>query len=105
LFWGEFLAWWFILPSRKERGMQIGKNSGALESLFVELDPLEDGFARVLLEVHRNEGRYVLQEVAHATGSRLLRSSSEDRGLVSTVLNGELGRLLAGEGPHKVCSW
>ncbi len=26
-----------------------------LESLFVELDPLEDGFAGVILEVHRHQ--------------------------------------------------
>jgi hypothetical protein len=36
--------------------MQIGENFEALESLFVELDPLEDRFAGVLLEVHRNGG-------------------------------------------------
>jgi hypothetical protein len=76
--------------------MQIEENFEALSSLFVELDPLEDRFAGVRLEVHRNGGRYVLLPAARATGSRLLSSSSEDR---------ELGRLLGGEGLHKVCSW
>ncbi len=85
--------------------MQVGKNFEALESLFVELDPLEEGFAGVLLEVHRRGGRYVLQEAAPATGSCLLRSSSENRGLVSAVLDGELDWLLGGQGLHKVCSW
>ncbi len=85
--------------------MQVGKDLKALDSLFVELDPLEEGFAGVLLEVHRRGGRYVLQEAAPATGNRLLSSSSENRGLVSAVFDGELGRLPGGQGLHKVCSW
>ena len=85
--------------------MQIGENFEALEILFVELDPLEDRFAGVLLEVHRNGGRYVLLPVARGTGSRLLSFSSEDRGRDSAVLDGELGRLLGGEGLYQVCSW
>ena len=76
--------------------MPKGKNVEALESLFVELGLVEDGFAGVLLEAHRHRGRYLLQEVAPATGSRLLRSSLEDRGLVSALLDGKLGRLLGG---------
>jgi hypothetical protein len=92
-------------PLGKSERMQIEENFEALESLFVELDPLEDRFAGVLLEVYRNGGRYVLQPVARATGSRLLSPSSEDRGRDSAVLDGELGRLLGGEGLHKVCSW
>ena len=85
--------------------MQIEENFEALESLFVELDPLEDRFTGVLLEVHRNGGRYVLLPVPRATGSRLLSSSSENRGLVSAVFDGELDRLIGGQGLHKVCSW
>jgi hypothetical protein len=44
--------------------MNIGEDFELLESLFVELDPLEDGFGGVLLEVHRQGDRYVLVEVA-----------------------------------------
>ncbi len=64
-----------------------------LESLFVELDPLEDGFVGVLLEVHRRGDRYVLLEMAPATGNHLLRFSSKDRELVYSAFNQELERL------------
>jgi hypothetical protein len=69
------------------------------------LDPLKDSFVGVLLENYRNGDRYVLLEVAPATGNRLLKSSSKDRGLISAVLAGELGGLLEGEGPLKDLSW
>jgi hypothetical protein len=85
--------------------MQIREDFELLECLFVELDPLEDGFAGVLLEIHRCGDRYVLLEVAPSTGNRLLRFSSKDRGLVYTVLTGELGELLRDEGPQKSRSW
>ncbi len=86
--------------------MKIGEDLELLESLFVELDPLEDGFAGVLLEVYRQGDRYVLLEVAPATGKRLLRFSSKDGGLgLAAVLAGELGGLLGCEGPFKGQSW
>ena len=85
--------------------MQIREDFELLESLFVELDPLEDGFAGVLLEVYRDGDRYVLLEVAPATGNRLLKFSSKDRGLVSAVLAGELGGLLGGQGLLKGPFW
>ncbi len=62
-----------------------------LESLFVELDPLTDGFVGVLVEVHPRGNRYVLLETALATGNRLLRFSSEDGGLVYAAFARELG--------------
>jgi len=62
-----------------------------LESLFVELDPLEDGFVGVLLEVYRLGDRHVLLETAPATGNRLLRFSSKDRELVYAAFAKELG--------------
>ncbi len=61
-----------------------------LESFFVELDPLENGFIGVLLEVHRRGDRYVLLETAPATGNRLLRFSSKDRKLVYAAFAREL---------------
>jgi hypothetical protein len=85
--------------------MQIREDFELLEALFIELDPLEDGFAGVLLEIHRYGDRYVLLEVAPYTGNRLLRVSSKDRRLVYTVLTGELGELLRDEGPRKSRSW
>ncbi len=46
----------------------------------------EDG-----LEVYCRGDRYVLLEMAPATGNRLLRFSSGDKGLVYAALAGELG--------------
>ncbi len=65
-----------------------------LESLFVELDPLVDGFPGVLVEVYRRGDRYVLLETASITGNRLLKYSSEDSDLVYAALDRELGCLL-----------
>jgi sporulation-control protein spo0M len=64
-----------------------------LELLFVELDPLQDGFAGVLLEVYRRGDRYVLLEMAPTTGNRLLAFSSKHRELVYTAFAREIDRL------------
>ena len=65
-----------------------------LEVLFVEMDPLEEGFSGALVEVHRQGDRYVLLETAPATGNRLLRFSSKDKELVYAAFARERGRLL-----------
>ena len=67
------------------------EHSELLEALFVELDPLEDGFSGALVEVHRHGNRYVLLEIAPSTGNRLLRFSSKDKVLVYAALARELG--------------
>jgi hypothetical protein len=36
--------------------MNLSENFELLESLLLELDPLEDGFGGVLLEIHRHTG-------------------------------------------------
>ena len=69
--------------------MNLSENFELLESLFVELDPLEDGFGGVLLEIHRHGVRYVLLEVAPSTDNRLLRFSSKDRELIYLVFDRE----------------
>jgi len=71
--------------------MQAREDFELLESLFLELDPLEDGFAGVLLEVYRQGDRYVLLETSPITGNRLLNFSSKDRGLVYAAFARELG--------------
>ena len=71
--------------------MQIREDFELLESLFVELNPLEDGFAGMLIEIYRHGDRYVLLEVAPATGNQLLKSSSKDRELIYAILAHELG--------------
>ncbi len=74
--------------------MKLQEDFELLESLFVEMDPLEDGFSGVLVEIHRHGDRYVLLEVAPMPGNRLLRFSSKDRELVYSALARELGGLL-----------
>jgi hypothetical protein len=66
--------------------MKLGEDVELLESLFVELDPLEDGFGGVLLEIQRRRDDYVLLATASATGNRLFRFSSKDRELVYAAL-------------------
>ena len=77
--------------------MEVREDFELPESLFVELDPLEDGFAGVLLEIHRQGDRYVLSETALTTGNLLLRFSSKDRELVYVALTHELGGPLSGD--------
>jgi len=52
--------------------MNLSEDYELLESLFVKLDPLKDGFAGLIVEVHRYGDRYVLLEAAPATGNHLL---------------------------------
>jgi hypothetical protein len=75
------------------RGMNLREDFELLESLFVELDPLADGFVGILVEVQRQGDRYVLLETAPATGNRLLAFSSKHKELVYDTLNRELCRL------------
>jgi hypothetical protein len=60
----------------------LTEHTELLEVLLVEIDPLEDGFAGVIVEVHRQGDRYILQEMAPATSNHLLKFSSKDRELV-----------------------
>lgn len=68
--------------------MQIREDFELLESLFVELDPLEDGFVGVLLEIYRHGDRYVLLETTPAAGNRILRFSSKGKELIYAVFMG-----------------
>src|SRR5215207_4141681 len=62
-----------------------------LESVFVEMDPVLDGFSGVLLElVGMGEG-YALLETAVGTGNRLLKFSSESPDLAYELFEAELG--------------
>lgn len=57
----------------------------------MEMDPLQDGFVGVLVEIYRHGDRYILLETAPATGNRLLTFSSRDKGLVYAAFAQELG--------------
>lgn len=72
-------------------GINLREDFELLETLLVELDLLEEGFAGVLVEVYHRRDRYVLLETTPATGHRLLRFSSKDREAVYAALARELG--------------
>lgn len=76
--------------------MQITEDFELLEFLFVELNPLEDGFAGVLLEIYRHENRYILLETAPTNGNQLLKFSSKYRELIYAALARELGGATSG---------
>ena len=68
----------------------IGRHE-VLESVFVEMDPILDGFSGVLLElVGMGEG-YVLLETAAGTGNRLLRFASQSPDPAYAIFEAELG--------------
>jgi hypothetical protein len=62
-----------------------------LESVFVEMDPVLDGFGGVLVELVGVGEGYVLLETAVGTGNRLLRFSSESPDLAQALFEAELG--------------
>ncbi len=72
--------------------MNLSEDFELLESFFLELNPLEDGFGEALLEIHRHGDRYVLLEVAPSIANQLLRFSSKDAELVYAAFTRELGR-------------
>jgi hypothetical protein len=68
----------------------VGRHE-VLESVFVEMDPVLDGFGGVLVELVGVGETYVLLETAAGTGNRLLRFSSESQDLAHALFEAELG--------------
>jgi hypothetical protein len=62
-----------------------------LESVFVEMDPVLDGFGGVLVELVVVGEGYALLETAAGTGNRLLRFSSDRPILAYALFEAELG--------------
>ena len=62
-----------------------------LESVFVEMDPVLDGFCGVLVELVGVGESYVLLETAAGTGNRLLRFASKSPDLAHALFEAELG--------------
>ena len=67
----------------------VGRHE-VLESVFVEMDPVLDGFRGVLVELLGVGESYVLLETAVGTGNRLLKFSSESPDLAYAVFEAEL---------------
>jgi hypothetical protein len=61
-----------------------------LESALVEMDPVVDGFAGVLVELMRVGQRYVLRETAAGSGNRLAEIDLGSERLARALLDREL---------------
>jgi len=75
--------------------MKLDSHPEQLFASVVVMDPLLDGFSGVLVEIYRVRDpsggyRYVLLETACASGNRLLKFSSKDRGLIYAALAREI---------------
>ena len=71
--------------------MRLVGEHEVLESVFVEMDPILDGFRGVLVELVGVGEGYVLLETAVGTGNRLLRFASESADLAYALFEAELG--------------
>jgi hypothetical protein len=74
----------------KEERMRLVGGHEVLESVFVEMDPVLDGFCGVLMELLGVGESYVLLETAVGTGNRLLRFTSESPDLAYALFEAEL---------------
>ena len=68
----------------------VGRHE-VLESVFVEMDPVLDGFCGVLVELLGVGEGYVLLETAAGTGNSVLRFTSESPELAYALFEAELG--------------
>ena len=66
-----------------------------LETVFVEMDPVLDGFEGVLIELSFNSEEYRLALTAAGSGNRLLTFASEELSLVHQVIRLLLGQQIA----------
>jgi hypothetical protein len=77
--------------SHLEERMRPIRRHEVLESVYVEMDPVLDGFCGVLVELLGVGEGYVLVETAVGTGNRLLRFASESPDLAYAAFESELG--------------
>lgn len=62
-----------------------------LESAYIELDPILDGFEGVFIELSCRGSDYILTETAVATGNSLLKFSSTDAAVAYGLFCRETG--------------
>ena len=70
--------------------MKVADGYEVLESVVVEMDPVVDGFAGVLVELVLDGERHLLSETALGSGNRLLRFRSLDPRPAYALLAAEL---------------
>jgi hypothetical protein len=79
----------YIMRLKEERMRLVGQHE-VLKSVFVEMDPVSDGFRGVLVELLGVGESYVLLETAVGTGNRILRFSSKSPELAYAFFEAEL---------------
>jgi hypothetical protein len=75
--------------------MRIAEEHESIEAVFVEMDPVQDGFSGVLIELVAAGQTYAVVETAAGTGNRLLRFSSRSQALARSLFEAELRPALA----------
>lgn len=73
----------------KDTGEQV-----VLESVYIAMDPVLEGFEGVLVELSCQGESYVLTETAVGTGNRLLAFSSNNESLIYALLHQQLSNAL-----------
>jgi hypothetical protein len=70
--------------------MRIAEEHEIIEAVFVEMDPMRDGFAGVLIELVALGESYALVETAAGSDNRLLEFRNQSRELARSLFEAEL---------------
>jgi hypothetical protein len=70
--------------------MHIAGEDESIEAVFVEMDPAQDGFCGVLIELVAVGEGYAVVETAAGTGNRLLRFCSKSQARARSLFESEL---------------
>jgi hypothetical protein len=70
--------------------MSVAEGRKVIEAVFVEMDPLQDGFSGVLVELAPSEDGHAVVETAVGTGNRLLHFRSRSQALARFLFEAEL---------------
>jgi hypothetical protein len=84
--------------------MRIAEEHESIEAVFVEMDPVQDGFSGVLIELVAAGQSYAVVETAAGTGNRLLRFRSRSQALARSLFEAELRRALARSVEEQRCT-
>ena len=71
--------------------MRVAEGHEVIEAVFVEMDPLQEGFCGVLVELVATGEGYAVVETAAGTGNRLLLFRSTNPALARLLFEAELG--------------
>jgi hypothetical protein len=70
--------------------MHIAGEDESVEAVFIDMDPVQDGFCGVLIELIAVGEGYAVVETAAGTGNRLLRFRSRSQALARSIFESEL---------------